>query len=154
MFRLFKTQVDNNLYAPLSGQCIDITDVNDIGFSSKSMGDGIAIKPTNNILRSPCDGIVKMIFRTYHAIGIEARNGAEILIHIGIDTVNLNGEGFKSFIKVNSKVKKGDPLIEFDLEKMKMQYDMTTMVIITNGKVFLKKMLNENVESGMCILEG
>lgn len=154
MFKLFKKHIDNCLYAPVSGKCIDIVDVNDIGFSSKAMGDGIAIIPNDNVLRSPCDGVIKMLFRTCHAIGIEASNGAEILIHIGIDTVNLNGEGFKAMTKVNAKVRKGDPLIEIDLDKLKADYDMTTMVIITNGKSFSKVRLNENIESGMCILEG
>ena len=105
MFGFFKNKNENVIYAPVKGTCIDITEVDDIGFSSKMMGDGVAIVPIEGIVTAPCDGKISMIFDTGHAFGMEANNGAEILIHIGIDTVNLNGEGFEILKKPGQKVK-------------------------------------------------
>ena len=147
MFGFFKNKNENAIYAPVKGTCIDITEVNDIGFSSKIMGDGVAIVPTEGIVTAPCDGRISMIFDTGHAFGIEANNGAEILIHIGIDTVNLNGEGFEILKKTGQKVKKGDPVIRFELEKVKKLYDTATMVIMTNGKSFVKTAVGYNVDN-------
>mgnify|MGYP004587331557 FL=1 len=147
MFGFFKNKNENAIYAPVKGTCIDITEVNDIGFSSKIMGDGVAIVPTEGIVTAPCDGRISMIFDTGHAFGIEANNGAEILIHIGIDTVNLNGEGFEILKKTGQKVKKGEPVIRFELEKVKKLYDTATMVIMTNGKSFVKTAVGYNVDN-------
>ena len=138
---------ENVIYAPVKGTCIDITEVDDIGFSSKMMGDGVAIVPIEGIVTAPCDGKISMIFDTGHAFGMEANNGAEILIHIGIDTVNLNGEGFEILKKPGQKVKRGEPVIRFDLEKVKKLYDTATMVIMTNGKNFVKTAVGCNVDN-------
>ena len=97
MFNLFKSKVDKNIYAPVKGKCIDITEVNDIGFASLSMGDGIAIIPDTHIIAAPCDGTVQMIFRTGHAFGIKADNGFEILIHIGINIGDVVFEGIDEY---------------------------------------------------------
>ena len=147
MFGFFKNKNENVIYAPVKGTCIDITEVDDIGFSSKIMGDGVAIVPTEGIVTAPCDGKISMIFDTGHAFGMEANNGAEILIHIGIDTVNLNGEGFEILKKTGQKVKRGEPVIRFDLEKVKKLYDTATMVIMTNGKNFVKTAVGCNVDN-------
>ena len=147
MFGFFKNKNENVIYAPVKGTCIDITEVDDIGFSSKMMGDGGAIGPIEGIVTAPCDGKISMIFDTGHAFGMEANNGAEILIHIGIDTVNLNGEGFEILKKPGQKVKRGEPVIRFDLEKVKKLYDTATMVIMTNGKNFVKTAVGCNVDN-------
>ena len=147
MFGFFKNKNENVIYAPVKGTCIDITEVDDIGFSSKMMGDGVAIVPIEGIVTAPCDGKISMIFDTGHAFGMEANNGAEILIHIGIDTVNLNGEGFEILKKPGQKVKRGEPVIRFDLEKVKKLYDTATMVIMTNGKNFVKTAVGCNVDN-------
>lgn len=147
MFGFFKNKNENVIYAPVKGTCIDITEVDDIGFSSKMMGDGVAIVPIEGIVTAPCDGKISMIFDTGHAFGMEANNGAEILIHIGIDTVNLNGEGFEILKKPGQKVKRGEPAIRFDLEKVKKLYDTATMVIMTNGKNFVKTAVGCNVDN-------
>lgn len=146
MFSIFSKKVDNNLYAPVKGKCIDITDVSDAGFSSKIMGDGIAIIPDDNIICSPCDGELKMMFHTGHAFGITMKNGLEILVHIGIDTVNLDGKGFKILKKSNSMVKKGEPIVEIDLDLIKKEYYPSTMIIITNKKSFEKLKVNAVVD--------
>ena len=147
MFGFFKNKNENVIYAPVKVTCIDITEVDDIGFSSKMMGDGVAIVPIEGIVTAPCDGKISMIFDTGHAFGMEANNGAEILIHIGIDTVNLNGEGFEILKKPGQKVKRGEPVIRFDLEKVKKLYDTATMVIMTNGKNFVKTAVGCNVDN-------
>lgn len=154
MFNLFKSKNDCKIYSPVNGKCIDITEVDDIGFSSKSMGDGVAIIPTSSTIVSPCDGVLQMIFRTGHAFGIKANNGFEILIHIGIDTVNLDGEGFTVLKKVNQKVKRGTPIIQLDLETISKEYDLTTLMIITNEREFDKISIDKNVEIGDVIIEG
>ncbi|MGN1343421.1 MAG: PTS glucose transporter subunit IIA [Traorella sp.] len=136
MFNYFKKKKDTNIYSPAEGRCFDISEVDDVGFSSKTMGDGIAVAPTNSVILAPCNGVVTMIFKTGHAMGIMADNGAEILLHIGIDTVNLNGKGFDVNVKVGQKVKKGDCLIKFDLEMITKEYDPTVLMIITNKTEF------------------
>lgn len=150
MFNLFKNmRTDNtNIYAPVEGKCIDITQVKDPVFSKKTMGDGVAIVPESNIIQSPCSGTVTMLFPTKHAFGITTNEGLEVLIHIGIDTVNLNGKGFQAFVSENQKVKKGDKIIKFnDSYLADSSMDMTTIVVITNGieHPFNKNHLNENV---------
>lgn len=154
MFNLFKSKIDKNIYAPVKGKCIDLVEVNDVGFASLSMGDGIAIIPDSHIVVAPCDGILQMVFRTGHAFGIKADNGFEILIHIGIDTVNLEGKGFTILKKVNQKVKQGEPIVDIDFDFIKENYDLTTMLIVTNRKDFHKPCLHENVNIGDIVLEG
>lgn len=121
------------LVAPLKGEIKDLSTIPDDVFSKKVMGEGIVIDPTEGIVYSPCDGVIGTIFRTNHAVAIAADNGAEVLIHIGIDTVKMNGEGFKSFVKNGDRVKIGDPLIEFDLALVKSKAKShLTPVVITN----------------------
>lgn len=134
MFGFFKKKTDPAVYAPVKGKCIDITEVNDEGFSSKIMGDGVAVIPEESVIKAPADGKLTMIFETGHAFGMEADNGLELLLHIGIDTVNEKGNGFKILKKSGDAVKKGTPVVELELETLKEKYDMTTMVIVTNEK--------------------
>lgn len=120
------------VYAPCKGVAKDLTSVNDKVFSSLTMGDGIAITPIEGKIYSPVNGIVRVAYKTGHAIGIAGENGEELLIHIGIDTVNLNGKYFHSHVNQGMKVKRGQLLVDFDLEKIKEAgYDPTVMVIIT-----------------------
>lgn len=153
MFNFLGLKKEKNVYAPITGKCIDITEVNDIGFSSKAMGDGIAIIPESNLVCSPANGVIKMIFRTGHAFGIETNDGLELLVHIGIDTVNLNGEGFEILRKENEKIKKGDPIIKIDLDKIKKDYDPSTLLIVTNNKKIQKNLIGENVSINDSVLE-
>ncbi|WP_028044545.1 beta-glucoside-specific PTS transporter subunit IIABC [Candidatus Stoquefichus massiliensis] len=120
--------------APMSGDVIALSEVQDAAFASEQMGKGYAIIPTDGKVVAPFDGEIVALFPTKHAIGIKRIDGLELLIHIGLDTVNLNGEGFKSYVAVGTHVKAGDLLIEFDLDGMKKKgYDLTTPVIVTNS---------------------
>ncbi|SHK08167.1 PTS sugar transporter subunit IIA [Tepidibacter formicigenes] len=133
MFSFFVKNKELIIKAPFDGEIVDITKVNDEAFSSKMLGDGVAVIPSNNIAVAPCDGTITQIFPTNHAFGITTKEGIEILVHIGIDTVSLKGEGFKRLIEVGSKVKKGTPIIEVDLEYIKKyEKDTITPIIITN----------------------
>ena len=124
---------DEELACPASGEMIALENVNDPIFSSKAMGEGVAFKLTDGHIYSPVEGEVIMAAKTGHAIGLKSTNGAEVLIHIGMDTVNMNGEGFNVLVKEGQKVSKGDLLVEADLEVIKKAgYDNITPVIITN----------------------
>ncbi|WP_338787225.1 beta-glucoside-specific PTS transporter subunit IIABC [Metabacillus sp. FJAT-53654] len=125
---------------PVQGEVIPLSEVNDNVFSTKVMGDGIAVIPSIGELYAPADGEIKMVFNTNHALGLETVNGAEILFHIGIDTVNLGGEYFESFVKVGDKVKSGDLLVKFDLQKIVDEgYDPVTIAVVTNKDKFSVK---------------
>ncbi|EOD01497.1 PTS system, glucose-specific component IIC / IIB / IIA [Caldisalinibacter kiritimatiensis] len=128
--------VDNNstiIKSPLTGEVIEMSQVPDETFAQKLIGDGIAINPSEGVVYSPVDGKIAQIFNTKHAIGIVTDNGIEILIHIGIDTVKMNGEGFKSFISQGDTVKCGDKLIEFDIDLIKKKAkSVITPIVITN----------------------
>lgn len=135
MLGLFKKNKDNCLMikAPVKGQIIDIVDVPDAVFSQKIVGDGIAICPEDGRVISPIEGEVVSIMPTGHAIGLKAKNGVEILIHIGIDTVEMRGEGFQKHIAQGDKIKAGQLLITFNLEMVnKKAKSAITPVIITN----------------------
>ncbi|MEM1506243.1 beta-glucoside-specific PTS transporter subunit IIABC [Domibacillus sp. 8LH] len=119
--------------SPLSGTVKALTDVNDPVFAGEAMGKGIAVVPATGKAFSPVDGTITTVFPTGHAIGITSKNGAEILIHIGINTVELNGKYFSPSVKQGDEIKKGDLLVEFDIAKIKEAgYDITTPVIVTN----------------------
>ncbi|MCM8709439.1 beta-glucoside-specific PTS transporter subunit IIABC [Clostridium sp. SYSU_GA19001] len=122
-----------NIASPIDGELKDLYQVNDEVFSKELAGKGIAIVPTNNKVVSPVDGKVSLMFPTKHAVGITSNNGVELLIHIGIDTVKLEGKFFESFVKVGDEIKKGDLLIKFDKESIEKEgYDLTTMFVVSN----------------------
>ncbi len=122
------------LYAPLTGKVVPLEDVKDEVFSAKILGDGVAFLPDDGSLISPCDGRVERVFDTKHAINLVSDEGCEILLHIGIDTVNLGGKFFTVHVKDGDKVHKGDKLITFDIESIKKEgYDVTTPMVICNG---------------------
>ena len=119
--------------SPISGEMKLITEAPDPTFAEKMMGDGVVFFPTEGVVTSPCDGTVKMIFPTKHAIGIESNDGVELLIHVGIDTVKLNGEGFDVKVKQGDRVKKGQVLVNFDIDFIKSKNLSTiTPVVVTN----------------------
>ncbi|AUN09251.1 PTS sugar transporter subunit IIA [Clostridium botulinum] len=139
MFSLFKKKEKNlKLKAYLSGKMISINKVADEVFSSKIMGDGLAIIPTTSIVKSPADGEITVVMEeSKHAVGIKFENGVEALIHVGIDTVSMNGEGFEVFVKTGDSVKEGQDLIMFDEELIKNRGLSTyTMLVITNSSEY------------------
>lgn len=132
MFKRFKDKKTLTLYAPMSGELIKLEEVPDEVFSTKMIGDGIAIQPLEGIVYAPCDGEIVQLFPTKHAIGIKSKESVEILIHIGLETVHLKGEGFKSFIETGQNVKRGQKMIELDLEFLKEKVNLITPIVITN----------------------
>ena len=126
-------KVDNNIYAPVEGETVELSKVEDEVFSSLAMGNGIAINPSKGEVKAPLDGEVTVLFPTGHAIGIKGDNGAEVLIHVGMDTVTLNGEGFDVKVKQGDRIKKGQVLVNFDIDFIKSKKLSTiTPVIVTN----------------------
>lgn len=128
-----KLGADETFKSPVIGQMISLSDVEDDIFSSKVMGEGIAIIPSKGELYAPVDGEISLLFETNHALGMKTANGVEVLFHIGLDTVQLEGKFFKPWVQAGDKVKAGDLLIQFDLEKIKEAgYDPVTLAVITN----------------------
>lgn len=124
---------DETIVSPIVGQMVDLKDVNDPVFSSGAMGQGVAVKPSEGVVYAPADAEVTIAFATGHAYGLKTANGAEILIHVGIDTVSMNGDGFDQKVAQGDKVKAGDVLGTFDAAKIAAAgLDDTTMVIVTN----------------------
>lgn len=126
---------NNEIMSPIEGTVIPLKSVHDEVFSSEAMGKGIAIVPINGNLKAPVSGTVSAVYPTGHAIGLISDQGAEILLHIGIDTVKLNGKYFETLVKKEQHVNVGDALVSFDLEKISANgYDPTIMMVITNSK--------------------
>ncbi|HGK0169842.1 TPA: sucrose-specific PTS transporter subunit IIBC [Streptococcus pneumoniae] len=124
---------NETLVTPIVGDVVALADVNDPVFSSGAMGQGIAVKPSQGVVYAPADAEVSIAFPTGHAFGLKTRNGAEVLIHVGIDTVSMNGDGFEAKVAQGNKVKAGDVLGTFDSNKIAAAgFDDTTMVIVTN----------------------
>ena len=136
------------LYACVTGRLMDMSEVPDDMFSQKMMGDGIAIEPEGDTVVAPADAEVTMIMEeSLHAIGLRMKNGAEILIHIGIDTVKLNGEGFEALVKTGDKVTAGTPLIKFDKEVIKAAgYGTTVIMAVTNSADYPQMQKHEDAE--------
>jgi len=147
MFNFFKKNQNKevNLVAPITGRTIDLSNVPDKVFAEKLAGDGIAIDPTGDIIVAPADGELTLVFKTMHAFAITLANGAELLIHIGIDTVSLNGEGFQQLVEAGKMVKAGTPIIKIDRDFILSKgLSLITPVLITNMDIV--KELNTNVD--------
>lgn len=145
MFGFLKKEF--KLLAPISGKSIDLSQVPDPIFSQKMAGDGVGIDSTDDIVVAPADGVVPVIFKTNHAFGMVLDNGIELLVHIGIDTVELNGIGFERFIQEGSKVKAGEPVIRIDRNLIKEKgYSLVTPVIITNPDILKEIRYNTNIK--------
>ncbi|MCC0641955.1 MULTISPECIES: beta-glucoside-specific PTS transporter subunit IIABC [unclassified Clostridioides] len=122
-----------DITSPVEGDCIELSEVKDDVFASKAMGEGIAVLPTKGVIIAPTDCEVASLFPTLHAIGLKLDNGAEMLIHVGINTVELNGKHFVKHVNQGDLVKKGSKLITFDIDEIKKAgYDVTTPVIVNN----------------------
>ncbi|WP_226037757.1 PTS sugar transporter subunit IIA [Aquibacillus saliphilus] len=146
-----KETVVERVTTPINGKVVDITDVPDPVFSQKMMGEGIAIEPSDGEVVSPVDAEVVQVFPTKHAVGLKTKSGLELLIHIGLETVSLDGEGFEAFVKAGDKVKRGDKLVSFDLETIKEKATSTiSPLIITNMDEVVEsveKDLNESAKT-------
>ncbi|HFI0003139.1 TPA: sucrose-specific PTS transporter subunit IIBC [Streptococcus suis] len=128
---------EETLVSPLSGDVVALENVNDPVFSSGAMGKGLAVKPSEGVVYAPADADVTIAFETGHAYGLKTASGAEILIHIGIDTVSMNGNGFEKLVAAGDKVKAGTPIAKFDAAKIaEAGLDDTTMIIVTNTADF------------------
>lgn len=140
--------------SPLEGKLIDITEVNDEVFSAGILGDGMAVIPTKGELYAPADATIETVFDSKHAISMTCENGAEVLLHVGLDTVKLEGQYFEPQVKAGDKVKAGDLLMKFDLAAIKKAgYDVVTPVVITNSDDYeLKKATGGAVKTGAVIL--
>lgn len=126
-------EATSEFVAPVTGNVIPVNQVKDEAFASEAMGKGVGIEPENGKVYAPFDGNVDAVFPTGHLVGLSDGNGAEVLIHIGVDTVKLEGKGFKTYVSQGDKVKKGDLLVEFDVELLKKEgYDTTVMFITTD----------------------
>ena len=145
----------NAIKSPISGKVIELEKVGDPVFSSGAMGKGIAIEPMDNKVYAPFNGTIEFIAETKHAIGLLSEDGVEVLIHVGMDTVKMQGRGFNVKTSVNSKIKAGDLLLEFDRNAIEKEgYSLITPVVITNADNYEDNVLciNEEVKNGREII--
>ena len=136
------------VYSPLKGKLINIEDVSDEMFSQRMLGDGVAIIPSDKNVYSPVDGVVTMVYDTQHAIGLKTNDGKDILIHIGIETVNLKGKPFKTKVKVGEAVKHGDLLTVVDWTYIKLKGCETVVPVICIGSDITVNGTYGKVDSG------
>lgn len=152
MFGFLKKKTTEYLVgSPVKGKAVPLSQVSDPTFSEGMLGDGVAVIPSEGKIYAPADGEVGMVFDTLHAVSLTADCGAEILIHVGLDTVTMKGKGFTGHVQAGDKVKKGDLLLEMDLEMIKEAgFDTITPMLICNTDDY------ESVEgiSGMDVLPG
>lgn len=134
MFNLFKKKEKKHVIgSPAKGKAVSLKEVNDPTFAEEMLGKGAAVIPEEGKIYAPADGEIGMVFDTLHAVSMTTDFGAEILIHIGLDTVKMKGDGFTGHVKAGNHVKKGDLLLEVDLEKVKTAgYDTITPVLVCN----------------------
>ncbi|WP_096190550.1 PTS sugar transporter subunit IIA [Evansella halocellulosilytica] len=132
--KLLKKTSEKEIFSPIDGKVVNIEEVPDPVFSQKMMGEGVAIIPNHGVVVAPVDGKVVQVAPTKHAIGIQTDDGTELLIHVGLDTVSLNGAGFQVQVSTGDKLSVGQPLMEFDLEYIREHAtDVITPVVITNS---------------------
>lgn len=145
-----------NIHAPLTGEAVALEKVNDPTFAEEILGKGVAIIPQEGLVVSPVNGKVEMVFDTLHAVSLVSDDGVELLIHIGLDTVKLNGKHYKALAKTGDTVKVGSPLIQFDIDKIKAEgYDVITPVVITNSDDFgdILAVTGEQVKAGDSLIK-
>lgn len=148
--------VPETIISPIKGSAIPLSEVKDEVFASEALGKGIAILPDEGKVYSPVDGKVTVVFPTKHAIGINSKGGAELLIHIGMDTVQLEGKGFTSHVEKDQEVHQGQLLMEFDVDGITNQgYDVTTPIVVTNTKNYneVKTLTDGHVEPGDSVID-
>ena len=153
--KLFGKKLDS-ICAPVAGEAVPISQVSDPTFGEEILGKGIAIQPADGKVVAPCDATVDMMFETGHAVSLVADFGAEILIHVGLDTVNLKGKHYSVKVASGAKVKKGDLLMEFDHEAIKAEgYDIITPVVICNSADYgtFNTLVGKTVAAGDVVIE-
>lgn len=149
------TITNTEITSPITGDIVLLENVKDNVFSSKMMGDGIAIQPTDGKVYAPFDGEINVTFPTKHCIGIHGNNGCDVLIHVGMDTVQLEGKYFEYHVNKDQKIKKGDLLLEFDIQKIKEAgYETVTPVIVANTDSYqrIEKTTSSSVKNGDFLL--
>jgi len=154
MFNFFKknSKKEINLVAPITGKTLDLSKVPDKVFAEKLAGDGIAIEPTGDIIVAPADGELSLVFKTMHAFAITLASGVELLIHIGIDTVSLNGEGFEQLVEAGTMVKAGTPIIKINKDFILSKgFSLITMLLVTN--MDLVKELSATIDKNVVVGE-
>lgn len=154
MFGLFKKKKEENqdnslrLVAPVNGKSLPLSEVPDPVFAQKMAGDGLAMDPDDDIIVAPADGELTLVFNTKHAFAMTLDNGIELLVHIGIETVSLNGEGFEQLAEAGTKVKAGTPIIKVDREFVKSKnLPLITPALITNPDILKSITPVENVNT-------
>ena len=137
LFGKAEAKNENGIFAPIAGQAVPVSEVPDPTFSSGMLGNGVAIIPTDGKVYAPCNATVDMMFTTGHAVSLVADNGAELLIHVGLETVSLEGKPFTVHVQNGQKVSKGDLMIEVDLEAVKAAgLNTITPVLVCNSDDF------------------
>ncbi|MFV0556754.1 MAG: PTS glucose transporter subunit IIA [Lactovum sp.] len=156
MFDFFKKkEVDYGIYTPVQGQFIKMEDIPDPVFSEKMMGEGFAIKPKSSDVYSPVSGTVTMVFSSKHAIGIESTSGKNVIVHMGLETVNLEGRPFQIYVKEGQKISHETKLARVDLE-MLAEEEKEDMIIIAFPEITAGELIfpeNDDVELGIKIVE-
>ncbi len=139
------------LASPLTGTATMLENVDDPVFSQKMMGDGLAVMPTEGLVVAPADGEIVQVFPTGHAVGIKVVNDAEILIHIGLETVAMKGEGFTAHVREGDKVKKGDKLVSFDMALVteRAKSTVTPLIITNTDAMIIEQLASGEVEAGV-----
>lgn len=144
----------NVLYSPVNGKLVKLEDVNDPVFNQKLMGNGIAIYPSDNNIYAPVTGVVRVVFSTKHAIGIESEDGSNVILHCGIETVNLQGKHFDVKTSVGAKVNAGDLILKMNVNEIKKEYDPTIMMVVEKSTDNdIKVIGNDVVKAGESILK-
>lgn len=159
MFDFFKKKAkeyDDVIGAPLKGEAIASAEVNDPTFAEEMLGKGMAIKPLEGKVYAPFDGSVALVFDTKHAVSLVSEKGAEVLIHVGLDTVMLKGEHYTAHVESGDSVKKGDLLLEFDMEAIAAAgYDTVTPIVVCNADDYkdVIRTTGKQVEPGDTVME-
>ena len=152
MFGVFKKKkTETEILSPVDGEVIKIEAVADPVFNQKMMGEGFAVKPSNGEISSPINGKVKAIFPTKHALTIEGENSLNVLIHVGLDTVELNGTGFSVAVAEGQKVRAGDALLSVDLEVLKNNDKDNTVIVVFPEQSDLQLSINEGVTTNKTV---
>ena len=154
MFGLFKKK-QVGIVSPVDGDLIELEDINDQVFSKRLVGDGVAIVPTSGTITSPINGVVTRIFPTKHAFMITSPSGVEVMVHVGLDTVALKGEGFTCLVKEGDTVGQACPILEVDFEFLKSKNkDIVTPIIVTSDKeITLEKYKIGTIREGESLLK-
>ena len=157
MFSFFKKKEEGiEVASPIKGKTVELSQVSDPTFGECMLGKGVAILPSEGKVFAPADGEISMMFETHHAVSMVTTEGIELLIHIGLETVALKGEGFEAHVQSGDQVKKGDLLLSMDLEKLKSEgYDIISPVVVCNTDDYadVQGVLLEKVEPGDPIIK-